>query len=91
MVAFHPAESDLTVNREVKDRVTKDENIDRVTAVVNENRSAGCRSAKGLTGIPKIAVRRIVRNDLRKNKLCARLPRNNDNEVFLTRKIRLEW
>lgn len=33
----------------------------------------------------------MVRNDLGKHILCARLPRNNGNDVFLTRKIRPEW
>lgn len=83
MVAFHPARSDLPVNREVKNRAIKDENTGRVTAVLNENRSAGCRSAKELTGILKTAVRRIVRNDLGKKQTLPRQRRVSHEENLI--------
>jgi len=49
-----------------------DENIARVSAVLNEHRNAGCRLVEELTGIPKTIVQRIIREDLGKRKLCAR-------------------
>ncbi|KAL4112628.1 hypothetical protein QTP88_016377 [Uroleucon formosanum] len=49
-----------------------DENIARVSAVLNEHRNVGCRLVEELTGIPKMVVQRIIREDLGKRKLCAR-------------------
>lgn len=49
-----------------------DENIARVSAVLNEHRNVGCRLVEELTGIPKTVVQRIIREDLGKRKLCAR-------------------
>jgi hypothetical protein len=49
-----------------------DENIARVSAVLNEHRNAGCRLVEELTGIPKTIIQRIITEDLGKRKLCAR-------------------
>ena len=53
--------------------VTKsNENIAKVAAVLKDHRNASCRLIEELTGIPKTIVQRIIRNDLKKRKLCAR-------------------
>jgi hypothetical protein len=48
------------------------ENIARITAVLNKHRNAGCRLVEELISIPKTIVQRIIRDDLKKRKLCAR-------------------
>uniref|UniRef100_A0A2S2QJL3 Mos1 transposase HTH domain-containing protein n=1 Tax=Sipha flava TaxID=143950 RepID=A0A2S2QJL3_9HEMI len=49
-----------------------DENIACALAVLNEHRNANCRLMKELTDILKTIVQRIIREDLRKRKLCTR-------------------
>lgn len=48
------------------------ENITKVATVLKDHRDASCRLLEKLTGILKIIEQRVIKDDLKKRKLCPR-------------------